>query len=1276
MRKLTFMSLFFLMTFSLKCQDYFVVAKLSQGSGGANNTAINQIFSNYGVYEYEQINECIYSNWYEISLTGNVFDFQVELQNSGYYYDVQIYPVLISGSCENCGVVREKVEALDSDSDYPIEVINAECAWSITKGDPNIKIAIYEFGFQAHDDLIGQMDFVNDGNGSTHGPQVSGMALAVADDAYLRGVAHDCKGIGVSFRNSFQNHICDLMGSGQEAVVVNASHYNYGANDPTEWASGNCPPPTPFPGSNWSGLIEPVEKLVIDNEIPLVVIAGNEEKNYSYCAIGDIPGVILVTGTSLQNGEQTYYNGTTRNQWVDIGAPSGEKHPDPIPTTPNPKGINTLKDGGITPDWGTSFGAPLVSGTIGLMASINNCLKPGAYEEILKETSTPYPSATLAQYGGTIGAGMLNTFDAVRGADGDFDPITEDVTWRFDRYLGCDLFVENGATLTIDGATIYIDEDVIIDIEQNANLRLLNGAKLTSTNPIDEPMYCIGEGEPWGGIVVHGDHTPGQSTNQSFVYISGSSTLENANKAILLEGGAKLSSYGTNFINNNISVEFTGYNLYSNASELRTNTFEVKENYHWDSHDSHVKLCNVRGVKFKGCTFENLHSSMPYDNRGYGIRTINAYFIVDSKVSGPPFSIPLPKSKFRGFRYGIYGSNTNASLYPFVVDNAVFNNNNYGIVNSAVPQMRVTNCDFKTSSLTADPLSPTVPMIGLYLASASGYTVTNNNFEHDIEGIINGEKNIGAFILNSGTEANRIAGNSFEGLENACLATLENRHPVNQHETGLDFLCNEYIGNITDIMAYDLFGGFFGQGNQGIRRDQGEDLKYSADNCFNTSTSTNFEYSSLGETLNYFHRSGCLEPQTVSFGVNLEDQFTVPGLCHLYPGDPGDPDDPDDPCESNYENPNCLSHFINLTDQRSQEWNNYLNAIDAGNTNMLMSSINIDPVPSITNQLNTISPYLSPEVLNALLDEKDVRFPSATVKDILTLNPEMIGRKELFNKIFEGTSWTQDELTELQAALNNKSSRSTVLKSIGDLDNQITNIRRNSIEYYLKQEPINFSAINNLLEIDNKFQNELSLIKSKIQAGNFSGGMSTLNSIAIQDYLEYNNIEEFEDISTVLNIELGYTNNGFIDYWNFTQDEIITLIEVSTRDYGLGGIHAMNILNYFYDEQIHPWNNFLPDNDQSDSPQNRRSNKLIQNTASIVYPNPAKEEITIKLMEFEGNCDIKLFNSFGRIVFENTVNSGDQSTIVNGLNQPHGIYYLKVRDANGKEKTEKILLIK
>jgi subtilisin family serine protease len=131
----------------------------------------------------------------------------------------------------------------------------------------------------------------------------------------------------------------------------------------------------------------------------LVLAAGNTTTSTDHNAIANIPGVVVVTSVNEDNEHGP--SGHAHNQWVDICSPGVN-----VTTTfPN----NTIGGG-----WGTSYAAPIVSGTIALMLEVNPCLTPAEIELLIEESADPVADAQ--NFPGLLGAGRLNAYEAVMAA--------------------------------------------------------------------------------------------------------------------------------------------------------------------------------------------------------------------------------------------------------------------------------------------------------------------------------------------------------------------------------------------------------------------------------------------------------------------------------------------------------------------------------------------------------------------------------------------------------------------------------------------------------------------------------------------------------------------------------------------------------------------------------------------------------------------------------------------------------------------------------------------
>ncbi len=192
---------------------------------------------------------------------------------------------------------------------------------------------------------------------------------------------------------------------------------------------GSCP-------SDYQSLVSQLTAM----GVLVVASAGNESGPVDIP--GNCPGVLAVAG--LRNvGTKVGYSSLGAE--VGIGAPAGNCV-NITAGSPCLRSIDTTVNEGLTvpaangytdqtnTNLGTSFAAPIVSGTAALMRAVNANLTPPQLIARLQASATPYPqpaglalcvagsssSVECACTTGTCGAGMVNAFSAVKAA---LDPI-------------------------------------------------------------------------------------------------------------------------------------------------------------------------------------------------------------------------------------------------------------------------------------------------------------------------------------------------------------------------------------------------------------------------------------------------------------------------------------------------------------------------------------------------------------------------------------------------------------------------------------------------------------------------------------------------------------------------------------------------------------------------------------------------------------------------------------------------------------------------------------
>ena len=270
---------------------------------------------------------------------------------------------------------------------YALDLINAEQAWESTHGDPNIILGISDQNYDVtHEELVGNYIYYDTLNAlpSGHGTAVSITAAGNTDNGVgLSSIGRDLR-LGL-YRMNY-NEV--LIAANAGSKVINMS-----------WTSG-CE-------------FNIYHQMAIDEACGLGAFLIAAAGNGSTCGGPDslvypaaYDNVFAVTSIGPNDNHEKYIgnpNSTHQhNITVDLSAPGYD-----IPTSAAP-GVYELESG-------TSFAAPYVTGTVGLMLSVNPCMSNPEIENILKLSSVDI-DALNPLYAGLIGAGRLDAGAAVEMA--------------------------------------------------------------------------------------------------------------------------------------------------------------------------------------------------------------------------------------------------------------------------------------------------------------------------------------------------------------------------------------------------------------------------------------------------------------------------------------------------------------------------------------------------------------------------------------------------------------------------------------------------------------------------------------------------------------------------------------------------------------------------------------------------------------------------------------------------------------------------------------------
>jgi subtilisin family serine protease len=299
-----------------------------------------------------------------------------------------------------------------------LDLIHSKEAWDVCKDLPKITIAISDTYFDlSHEDLniIGYRGANNPNvSDAFHGTTVAGCVAAITDNAKgISSIGFNSK-LYVSTNWADDNEVLLLAQAGYR--VINCSWVN---------------------GCTYSSIQNSLYDQIRNTYNTVVVFGAGNRSSSGHCGQaynpvypGSYPSNVSVTsighiftygtqGSPSNNWkdvhEEVIGDSTTthhHNSFVDICAPGYNV------STTDITGGSGLNAGNYSSAWGTSYAAPQVSATLGLIFSVNPCLTANQGVAILLNNTdnSIYSIPENSHYIGKLGTGRLNVFAAVNAA--------------------------------------------------------------------------------------------------------------------------------------------------------------------------------------------------------------------------------------------------------------------------------------------------------------------------------------------------------------------------------------------------------------------------------------------------------------------------------------------------------------------------------------------------------------------------------------------------------------------------------------------------------------------------------------------------------------------------------------------------------------------------------------------------------------------------------------------------------------------------------------------
>lgn len=313
--------------------------------------------------------------------------------------------------------------------------INVEAAWKLTKGSPNVVVAVVDSGITNHPDLAANVvagyDFISsssnarDGNGrdadptdpgdynstensSWHGTHVAGIIAAAENGIGITGIAPNVKISPVRVLGVNGGSETDIAAGINWAIGVAISGVPTNRNTAkvVNLSIGSTSFTTCYSNSPTQLAINESKK----RDVTLVTAAGNDERYATSSYPGNCYGNITIGATGYTGDRAWYSNFSYYSQsqgiyiGVDISAPGGDDR----------VGASAPADGAIWSTWntgktsigeptyegemGTSMASPIAAGVVALMYSIKPNLTDDQVWEILSSTSKKFNPTSDCTY--------------------------------------------------------------------------------------------------------------------------------------------------------------------------------------------------------------------------------------------------------------------------------------------------------------------------------------------------------------------------------------------------------------------------------------------------------------------------------------------------------------------------------------------------------------------------------------------------------------------------------------------------------------------------------------------------------------------------------------------------------------------------------------------------------------------------------------------------------------------------------------------------------------
>ncbi len=828
--------------------------------------------------------------------------------------------------------------------------------------------------------------------------------------------------------------------------------------------------------------------------------------------------------------------------------------------------------------------------------------------------------------------------------------ITSNTTWNTDQLKAGNVYIKQGAKLTISNCKIQFAPGKKLIVEQGAEL-IIQNATLDSR--------CA---ELWGGIEVWGNSNLNQSyTNQGAVRtytgtkiknaICGIRALKYTDEPVVNTGGGIVIAQNTEFINNKVGISIPYYSRFSNGNLIKNCKFIITDNIKQN-------MGSVQGIYLAVNTsisitdneflFENSNENLQLNS--IAIKNFGGSAIINKTARG---------NTFNAWGYGVYASSLFGADHLSIKENN-FIDCNTGVYISGQSNSEIVLNDFDIPNMETN----STHHAGLYLDNCYDFTVEENTFHSRFRpGNPVGEP-IGLVINNSGAHINEVYKNDFERLKYAILAQKQNRA---SNGDGLTFKCNTfnlsgYDISVVDPVNYTGIGQYQGSGDTVPTAPAGNQFSYTGPT--GTPTDINNEEQQI---IYYYHNENNYDKLKPKFYINTTPLHNVQDW------------DIDTCCPSNYTNSGggleeAKSRMASFGESSESLGLILASLEDGGNTAALQSEVDNSTPPEtmeVYTELMTTSPYLSDTVVESAIYKENV-LPNAMIRDVMVANPQSAKNNELLTAV-EDRANPMPEYMKAQI-LQGKSIIGAMEQLMAEHSHhkQIYNQAfKQCVSFYLNDTintETNMDSLISLLNREHRLEAKYKLVALNLQEGNHNEAQLLMDNIENQFNLTSNQLAEYNHLQDYLSISSQWQENDF-DFNNLTENQLSELDNLEFNANGLAKVYARNIrLELGASNYKEPY--ILPDVNKSTQAQ-LEEEKIMESLEDFHYiklfPNPAKNYIIVEY-QLENKLEsamLQISHISGKILKEIPINEFQNQETIDIRELKSGNYIISLF-SNGK----------